>query len=82
MENGAIVNFEADVVEDECLFVKDVLYFHKFGEKPSLNGVQSGKVVYKFDGNPLVHKKGTSLSIDISKVCAVVFHQLSSMEIN
>jgi len=82
LENGAVLNFEADVVEDECLFIKDILFFHKYGEKPSLNGLQSGKVVYKFEGNPHVQKKGTSLSIDISKVCAVVFHQLNSVEIH
>ena len=82
LENGAVVNFEADIVEEENQFVKDVLYFHKFGEKPSLNGIQSGKVIYKFDGNSLDQKTGTSLSIDISRVLAVVIHQLSSMELN
>jgi len=81
LDNGALIAFEADIVEDECLFVKDVLYFHKFGKKPTLNGVQSGRIVYKFEGNPLAQKKGTSLSIDISKVSAVLFHQLSDLKI-
>ena len=82
MENGAAINFEADVDEDECMFVKDVLYYHRHGEIPNFSGIQAGKVVYRFDGNPRIQKKGTSLSIDISKVCAVLFHQLNIMESN
>jgi|LGOV01.1.fsa_nt_gb hypothetical protein len=72
MDNGSIIEFTAGASKSSDRFLEDVQRFHRTGEKPQNHTAYGASQSYEFEGNRRDPLSKTMLTIDITKILAIV----------
>ena len=72
MDNGSIIEFIAGTSKSSDRFLEDVQRYHRTGEKPQNHATFGATQSYEFEGCHRDPLSKTMLTIDITKILAIV----------
>jgi hypothetical protein len=75
MDNGSTIEFKAGSCKSSNRFVDDVQRYHRSGEKPQNHTTYAKTHTYEFEDGGLDTLSKTFLTIDITKILAIVRNQ-------
>ena len=75
MDNGSTIEFKAGSCKSGSRFVDDVQRYHRSGEKPKNHTTYAKTQTYEFGSDGHDPRSKTLLTIDITKILAIVRNQ-------